>query len=78
MYLGVSPPGVYNLIREGKIASRAVGKRRVISGADITRFLTGEEPQTHGDPIDPRLSEAGRIGGRAGGLAKARKTESAT
>jgi excisionase family DNA binding protein len=73
LYLDVSNQTVYKLIKEGKLPSRLVGKRRVVPGSELVRFLTGQEPLLEGDPIDSRMSELGRIGGRVGGLAKARK-----
>jgi excisionase family DNA binding protein len=73
LYLGTSVPTVYKILGEGRLASRKLGKRRVIPGAELIRFLKGEEPVLQGDPIDGRASELGRIGGKAGGLAKARK-----
>ena len=73
LYLDTSPMGVYKLISEGKLATRKVGKRRIVPGSELIRFLTGKEPVMQGDPIDPRMSELGRIGGRVGGLAKAAK-----
>ena len=77
LYLDVSLPTVYQLIRSGRLPSRVLGKRRIIPGSELIRFLTGQEPQLQGDPIDPRMSELGRIGGRVGGLAKARKDAAA-
>jgi excisionase family DNA binding protein len=73
LYLDVSDQTVYKIIKEGKLATRVVGKRRVIPGAELIRFLTGQKPGLEGDPIDPRISEQNRINGSAGGLAKARK-----
>jgi len=75
LYLDVSLPTVYALINKGRLPSRTLGKRRIIPGSELIRFLTGEEPVLKGDPIDPRMSELGRIGGKVGGLAKARKRE---
>jgi Helix-turn-helix domain len=77
LYLGTSPPGVYTLLREGKLVSRTIGKRRIIPGSEIIRFLAGGPVMAVGDPIDPRMSALGRIGGKAGGLAKARKYSAA-
>jgi excisionase family DNA binding protein len=73
LYLGVSVPTIYALMKNDKLPSRVLGKRRIVPGSELIRFITGEEPVLKGDPIDPRMSELGRIGGRAGGLAKARK-----
>ena len=73
LYLDCSAPLVYQLISSGQLPSRKLGKRRIIPGSELIRFLTGEDPILKGDPIDPRMSELGRIGGKAGGLAKARK-----
>jgi excisionase family DNA binding protein len=72
-YLDCSVPTIYKLIGNGQLPSRKLGKRRIIPGSELIRFLTGEEPVLKGDPIDSRMSELGRIGGKAGGLAKARK-----
>ena len=77
LYLDVSLPTVYSLINKGRLPTRQMGKRRIVPGSELIRFLTGEEPLLKGDPIDPRMSELGRIGGRAGGLAKARKSVAA-
>jgi excisionase family DNA binding protein len=74
LYLGVSTPSVYVLINSGRLPSRVIGKRRIIPGSELIKFLTGAPPVLKGDPIDERLSEAGRTGGRAGGLAKARRS----
>jgi hypothetical protein len=71
LYLDTSAPGIYHLIRTGLLASRKIGKRRIIPGSEIIRFLAGAPPTAVGDPIDARASELGRIGGRAGGAAKA-------
>ena len=73
LYLDCSTPTVYKLIANEQLPSRKLGKRRIIPGSELIRFLTGEEPVLKGDPIDPRMSELGRIGGKVGGLAKARK-----
>jgi excisionase family DNA binding protein len=73
LYLDVSPPSIYRLIRNGRLPSRIIGKRRIIPGSELIRFITGQEPILKGDPIEERLSEAGRTGGKAGGLAKARR-----
>jgi excisionase family DNA binding protein len=73
LYLDVSDQTIYKLIKERKLATRVVGKRRVVPGSELIRFLTGQEPLLEGDPIDPRISEQNRINGSAGGLAKARK-----
>jgi excisionase family DNA binding protein len=75
LYLDVSLPTVYALLK-GRLPSRKLGKRRIIPGSELIRFLTGEEPLLKGDPIDAAMSELGRIGGKAGGLAKARKAVS--
>ena len=74
LYLDTSAPGIYRLIREGQLATRKIGKRRIIPGSEIIRFLAGAPPVAVGDPIDARASEAGRIGGRVGGAAKAAKS----
>lgn len=73
LYLDVSVPTVYALIKSGRLASRVIGKRRIIPGSELIRFLNGEEPTLKGDPIDARRSEAGRTAGRVGGLSKARR-----
>jgi excisionase family DNA binding protein len=73
LYLGTSHATVYKLIAANRLPSRVLGKRRVIPGSELIRFLTGEAPVLKGDPIDARASELGRVGGRVGGLAKARK-----
>jgi excisionase family DNA binding protein len=77
LYLGTSAPTVYKLIAEDRLPSRKLGKRRVIPGSELIRFLTGEKPILQGDPIDSRMSELGRVGGKVGGLAKARKSATA-
>lgn len=76
LYLDVSVPTVYALIAKGRLPSRQLGKRRIIPGSELILFLTGQPPVLKGDPISPRMSELGRIGGKAGGLAKARKDAS--
>jgi hypothetical protein len=73
LYLGCSQPGVYKLINEGRLQTRLIGKRRVIPGSELIRFITGKGPVIAGDPIDPKKSAMARKKGRAGGLAKARK-----
>lgn len=73
LYLDTSPPSIYHLIRQGLLVSRKIGKRRIISGAELIRFLSGAPVTEAGDPIEARASELGRIGGRAGGTAKACK-----
>jgi len=75
MYLDCSLPTVYVLIKAGRLPSRTLGKRRIIPGSELIRFLTGQEPVLAGDPINPRMSQLGRLGGKAGGLAKARKSQ---
>jgi hypothetical protein len=75
LYLDCSLPTVYGLIKTERLASRTLGKRRIIPGSELIRFLTGAEPVMTGDPIDPRMSALGRTGGKAGGLAKARKSQ---
>lgn len=73
LYLDCSLPTVYALLKGERLASRTLGKRRIIPGSELIRFLTGQEPVMKGDPIDKRMSDLGRKGGTAGGLAKARK-----
>jgi len=75
LYLDCSLPIVYALIKANRLPSRTLGKRRIIPGSELIRFLTGEEPVLAGDPISPRMSALGRTGGLAGGLAKARKSQ---
>jgi len=77
LYLDCSVATIYALIGKNKLPSRLLGKRRVIPGSELIRFLTGQEPILKGDPIDPRMSELGRVGGLVGGLAKARKAREA-
>jgi excisionase family DNA binding protein len=78
LYLDVSLPTVYSLIKKGRLPSKQIGeKRRIVPGSELIRFLNGEEPVLKGDPIDPRMSDIGRLGGLAGGLAKARKDQAA-
>jgi excisionase family DNA binding protein len=74
LYLDCSVPTVYALLVKKRLASRLLGKRRIIPGSELIRFLTGQEPIMAGDPIDKRMSDLGRIGGKAGGLAKARNS----
>lgn len=73
LYLACSVPTVYKLINSGQLPSVKLCKRRIIPGDSLIRLLNGQEQVLKGDPIDPRMSELGRVGGRAGGLAKARK-----
>jgi excisionase family DNA binding protein len=72
LYLGCSLPTVYLLIKDNRLPSRTLGKRRIIPGSELIRFITGQEPVLVGDPITSQMSELGRTGGRKGGLAKAR------
>jgi excisionase family DNA binding protein len=74
LYLDCSLPTIYALIKGGRLPSITLGKRRIIPGSELIRFLTGQVPLLAGDPVHPRMSELGRKGGRVGGLAKARKT----
>jgi excisionase family DNA binding protein len=76
LYLNCSIPSIYVLLHGGLLRSVTIGKRRVIPGAALIEFLEGKKPERASDPIDPRMSELGRIGGRAGGLAKARRPSS--
>jgi excisionase family DNA binding protein len=75
LYLDCSAPTVYALISSGRLASRTLGKRRIIPGSELIRFLTGQGPVMTGDPIDPQKSAQARTSGQAGGLAKARNSQ---
>lgn len=70
LYLDCSVPTIYNLIKSGRLGSRKLGKKRIVPGAEIIRFLSGHAPLMQGDPIDPRASELGRVGGKVGGKAR--------
>lgn len=39
--LGVSKTTLYNLIREGDLPARKIGKRTIVLAADIDSFLSG-------------------------------------
>lgn len=75
LYLDCSVPTVYGLLRDGWLASLTLGKKRILPGHELIRFLTGKDPTMAGDPIDPQLAAVRREAGRAGGLAKARRLE---
>jgi excisionase family DNA binding protein len=51
MYLDCSLPTVSLLIKGNRLPSRTLGKRRIIPGSELIRFLTGQEPVLTGDPI---------------------------
>lgn len=71
-YLGdVAAPTVYGLIREGKLASYMIGRRRFVRGSEIARYTAGDPPERAGAPIDEQTAAQKRVAGAAGGHAKA-------
>lgn len=71
---GVSVPAVYRLIREKKLATYTIGRRRFVAGSEIRRFTAGEPPTREGEPINEAMAARNRIAGTAGGFAKAART----
>ena len=44
LYLGCSLPTLYQMIHAKRLGSRTLGKRRIIPGNELIRFLNGEPP----------------------------------
>jgi len=43
VFCGVSPPTIYAWLREGRLASRKLGARRLILLSDLRRLIGGEQ-----------------------------------